>query len=104
VVSRMGVVCVLCMVRVGRVAHWVKGDLVGGLVAFCGWAGVWVLASKGGGCGLCSGLLGRVGGGLGCGVRVLGYQGRCGVGREGRPCPHIRTGAAGLVSVGFRAG
>lgn len=23
-----------------------KGDLVGGLVAFCGWAGVWVLASK----------------------------------------------------------
>lgn len=25
----MGVVCVLCMVRVGRVAHWVKGRLGG---------------------------------------------------------------------------
>ena len=48
--AMMVVVCVLCMVRVGRVAHWVKGDLVGGLVAFCGWVGVWVLASKGGGC------------------------------------------------------
>lgn len=47
----------------------------------------------------------------GCGLGALwwvwslfwpvGVPGRCGVGREGRPCPCIRAGAAGLVLVGF---